>query len=361
MSLAAKIFWGIPGSFDIARALGPGYSLRCVVFHHIASEESPFTHGINVRTSPEDFEKTLQFIVAHYTPVRLDEVLDAGRKLPPRAMLVTFDDAYASVVNIAAPLCKKYCVPAVFFVNAAFLDNQRLAADNLVCYAARMDGMKPLNVAARQAVGPEAIELRSLAEVFGEFFPALTLVQRRTFIEALKSILQIDECRLAKQAALYLSSDQLRSLAAFDFEIGNHTYRHVHCRRLSAAEVLEEIDQNKAALEAISRTHVRAFSQPYGSSADLTPEILDHLKSGGHKAAFLSESVANEGRPCRFVLDRINPRTGSDSAFFFDIEVLPRLRAIRDRHFRNIQKPVTHTAVSLTNDAREMNEQHLAL
>ena len=358
VSLAAKASWQIPGSFGMARVLGPNYSLRCVVFHHISSEDSPFTYGINARTSIEDFEAALQFIVSHYTPVRLDDVLDEGRKLPPRAMLVTFDDAYASVANVAAPLCKKYRVPALFFVNAAFLDNQRLAADNLVCYAARVDGMKALNAAARQVVGPKVVELHSLAEVFGEFFPVLTLSQRCAFVEALKNVLQIDECRLAKQASLYLSSEQLRSLAAFDFEIGNHTYSHVHCRKLSATETVEEIDRNKAALEAISGTRIRAFSQPYGSSADLTPEILDHLKSSGHKAVFLSESVANEG-DSKFVFDRINPRTGTDNTLFFDIEVLPRLRAMRDRHFRSIQKPARQTAAA--NDVREMNEQHLAL
>jgi len=149
-SLGAKTFWRIPGAFDIARVVGPDYSLRCVVFHHISAKDLPFTHGINVRTSPEEFEMALAFIAANYTPVRLDDVLDAGRKLPSRPMLVTFDDAYASVADIAAPLCKKYRIPAVFFVNAAPLDNQMLAADNLVCYAARMHGMTALNAAARE-------------------------------------------------------------------------------------------------------------------------------------------------------------------------------------------------------------------
>ncbi len=337
--------------------------MRCAVLCFITSRaRTPVSRTeLTCAPRPEDFELALQFIAAHYTPVRLDEVLDAGRRLPSRPMLVTFDDAYASIANVAAPLCKKYRVPAVFFVNAAFLDNQRLAADNLVCYAARVDGMEALNAAAHEAIGSKAVELRSLAEVFGDFFPALTLGQRCAFIDALKSMLRIDERRLAKEASLYLSSEQLRSLAACDFEIGNHTYSHMHCRRLSAAESLDEIDQNKAALEAVSGTNVRVFSQPYGSSADLTPDILDHLKNSGHRAAFLSESVANERGSGRFVFDRINPRTGNDGTFFFDIEVLPRLRAIRDRHFRNLQKSVRRATVSRRNDTRGIHEQHLPL
>ena len=135
--------------------LGPSYSLRCVVFHNISAAQSPFTAGISVSISPERFEAALSFLTAHYTPVRLQDVLTDcdGRGLPPRALLVTFDDAYASVAEWRAPLCRQFGVPAVFFVNAAFLDNQRLAPDNLVCYVANVLGMDTINAAVRAVPG----------------------------------------------------------------------------------------------------------------------------------------------------------------------------------------------------------------
>jgi peptidoglycan/xylan/chitin deacetylase (PgdA/CDA1 family) len=123
----AETLWHMPGSFGIAHMFGPSYDLRCVVFHDVAAKESSFTSGMNVSITPEHFEAMLMFISEHYTPVRLQDVLacSGGEALPPRAILVTFDDAYASVANVAAPLCARYGVPAVFFMNAAFLDNQR--------------------------------------------------------------------------------------------------------------------------------------------------------------------------------------------------------------------------------------------
>jgi peptidoglycan/xylan/chitin deacetylase (PgdA/CDA1 family) len=357
-SFAAKACYRMPGAFRVARLFGPNYSLRSVVFHHISSEDSPFTRGINVRTSPVEFEATLQFITAHYTPVRLDDVLNAGRKLPSRAILVTFDDAYASVANVAAPLCKKYRVPAVFFVNAAFLDNQSLAADNLVCYAASTRGIGVINAAAREVRGGESVEYRSLAQVFGDFFPSLRVNERRAFAETLRQILRIDEIRLAREARLYLSSSQLRTLASFDCEIGNHTYSHIHCRKLSKDGFAEEIDGNKATLEAISGAKVRVFSQPYGSTIDLTPELSAHLRATGHRAAFLSQSVANRGTS-EFVFDRINPRTKDNGTLFSDIEILPRLRATRDR-FRNHNKLLVEATAVRSDETSELKEQRLA-
>src|SRR5262249_35670544 len=125
----------MPASFGIARALGPRYSLRCVLFHDVSNAESSFTIGLNVTPTPKSFEAALKFLTRHYTPVRLEEILadPEGRSLPPRPVLVTFDDTYASVANFAAPLCWKYRVPAVFFVNASSLDGKQMALDNLVC------------------------------------------------------------------------------------------------------------------------------------------------------------------------------------------------------------------------------------
>ena len=334
LQLAAGTFWRLPGCFELARMLGPSYSLRCVVFHHISAEDSPFTAGINVRTTPEKLETALRFLAAYYKPVRLEDVLeDGGRRLSRRAVLVTFDDAYASVLEIAAPLCRKYGIPAVYFVNAAFLNNQRMAPDNLVCFVANTKGMGTVNAAVRGLGRPEFSEMNSLAEVFGSFFPSITLAERGVFLEALRHSAGVSERDLAEKSALYLTTEQLRSLASFDFEIGNHTYSHVHCRRLSGDELDQEIGRNKSELEGLSGKKVRSFSLPYGSSKDLTAELASQVKRTGHQAIFLSESVANLQRADAFHLDRVNPNVQGEASFFLDLEVLPSLRALRNRVF----------------------------
>lgn len=336
LELAARTLWRVPGSFGLARLLGPAYALRCVVFHNISQKPSPFTAGTSVDTTPEEFEAKLKFLSRHYSPVRLEDVLadPAGRRLPPRAILVTFDDAYASVAAIAAPLCARYRVPAVFFVNAAFLDNPGLAPDNLVCYVANEMGMKPVNEAARQVRGERSPALGSLSEVFSVLFPVLSLYERQAFLDVLARVARVDSARLAAGAGLYLTRKQLAGLASQNLEIGNHTHSHVHCRCLMTGELGREIDSNRAELEAVCGRPVRSFSVPYGSSADFTPELERHLRAAGYQAVFFSESVANGRQADPFHLDRVSTRTVGDGAFFFEMEVMPRLRAIRNRMFR---------------------------
>lgn len=183
LNLTAGTLWRLPGRFGIARALGPSYSLRCVVFHDISVSESPFTKGMGVSITPAKLETVLTYLASHYVPVSLKDILDdaSGRGLPPRSILLTFDDGYASVMDTAVPLCRKLGLPAIFFVNGAFLDNQRLAPDNLVCYVANVLGMDTINAAARAIRGLDTPRLRSQTDVYTHFFPSLSLCERKLF------------------------------------------------------------------------------------------------------------------------------------------------------------------------------------
>jgi peptidoglycan/xylan/chitin deacetylase (PgdA/CDA1 family) len=324
----------------MAQFLGRSPSLRCIVFHNIDHKESPFTAGIAVNTAPEEFETTLRFIKKYYSPVSLQDVLadsNAG-KLPSNSLLVTFDDAYASIAEFAAPLCKSLGIQAVFFVNAAFIDNRRLAPDNLICYVAALYGMERINAAFQSIFAEKTKTWQSLAEVFGMFLPSISLTQRGLFLRALCDMSGIDEEALANESKLYLTSAELRRLPSYGIEIGNHTYTHTHCRKLTGKELASEIDRNKSELEAMSGTRVRAFSLPYGSAKDLTPELATALRESGHEAVFLSESVANPRKPDLFRLDRISSRAKGEDALFVEIELLPRLRAIRNRLSLNVAK-----------------------
>ena len=77
-------------------------------------------------------------------------------------------------------------MPAVFFIYVAFLDNKRLAPDNLVCYVVHVHGMSIVNKAIRKVLGDRAARsCNTLAEIFGVLFPSLTLLSRQAFLETL--------------------------------------------------------------------------------------------------------------------------------------------------------------------------------
>jgi hypothetical protein len=332
--------------FNLVKVLGAKYYLRCVLFHHISDRPSPFTEGLDVSMGSNDFAARIRFLAKYYTPIDLSTFLAAtrGTDLPPRPILVTFDDAYASVAEVAVPICRKYNVPVCFFVNASFVGNRDLSIDNFVCYVANTFGFKEINVVAREINGPLKAELRSRGQVTAEFIAALSTEQREAFKRRLAAAVGVSIEKLANDAKLYLSSEQLREMASSGVELGNHTFTHVHGRVLAGIDFSSEIEQNKFTLERISSTKVRAFSLPYGSVVDFTPTLEAYLRNSGHEAAFLVESRKNTDATDLYHLNRVCLGTSTSqtaratstllgstpAASFVEIEMLPRLRSIRD-------------------------------
>lgn len=333
--LPGRAICRMPFRFHLANVLGSRYSLRCVLFHDISDRPSLFTNGIGVTLPKSDFEDKIRFLAHHYAPVSLEEIFnESGSYKGRRPVLVTFDDVYASVALEAAPICEKYDVPALFFVNSRFLDNKDLALDNLICYVANTKGVAAVNSVARDVSKSKDLCLCSITEIIGEFLPLLSLKARSVFYERLADSVGIQPDVLAREAGLYLTSSQLQALALSNFEIGNHTYSHVHGRQLMAQDFGQEIDKNKAVLESITGKQIRAYSVPYGSSADLPSELVEHLQRSGHRSAFLVEGLANDPSADPYHLYRVSVQARNEADFFSELEILPRLRSIQHAWLR---------------------------
>ena len=331
-SLPGRIIWHMPIRFQLAKLLGPGYSLRCLVFHDVANEVSKFTDGLGVTMSPSEFERIIDFVCQHYNPIRLRDYLDNRQdgNFPRRPILITFDDAYASVALTAAPILQKYNVPGVFFVNSSLVGNRELGLDNLLCYIANTRGTGALCSVARQFAGNDDIQVDSLEDVLDKVLPTLSQTEMARFRGALVSFLGVSSADLAARAPFYVSGDQLRTIASSGFEIGSHTLSHVFCRNLAADEFEREIAENKSRLETITGTKITAFSVPYGGPADLTRELIANLRRSGHEAVFLARDRANFPSTDLYRLNRINIHAGPSASLFEEIEILPRLRSFAD-------------------------------
>jgi peptidoglycan/xylan/chitin deacetylase (PgdA/CDA1 family) len=313
--------------------LGPDYRLRCLLFHDVAEQPSPFAAGLGVTISPADFEARIRFAAEHYTPVSLEEVLaDSPKtrlKKPP--VLVTFDDAYVSVVRVAAPILRRYNVPAVMFVTGSLIGNPDLALDNLICYVVHSLGFATLHSVAREVAGHNDPALTSRRQLTLEFLPTLSQAQVAEFRAALVSATGLCTEELAHREQLYMDAEELKSLLASGFEIGNHTYSHVFCRSLRGGDYSREIQGNQEHLERLTGGRVRAFSVPYGSAKDLTGELEAQLRQSKHEAAFLVESRANPRTADPYRFNRVSVQSGSDAEFVAEVEIFPRIRSARDR------------------------------
>ena len=73
--------------------------------------------------SLESFETQMNYLAANYEIVGMMDVVDAvaaRKRLPPAALLITFDDAYRNFAECAWPVLRRYGLPVTLFVPTAF-------------------------------------------------------------------------------------------------------------------------------------------------------------------------------------------------------------------------------------------------
>jgi peptidoglycan/xylan/chitin deacetylase (PgdA/CDA1 family) len=183
-----------------------------------------------------------------YRPVSLEDVLAYyvdGVQLPPKAVLISFDDGYRDNLENAVPVLRRHGYPAVIFVPIGYLD-----------------GSQPL---------PH------------------------------------DE-HLATRGVLNRTLDwaELAELEAAGVRIESHGIGHKPLADLEVDEAAREIVLSKLRLEERLGRPVRAFAYVKGSEAHYRPVHLSLLRQAGYDLAFTSISGSNGPHTDPLQLHRYN-------------------------------------------------------
>jgi peptidoglycan/xylan/chitin deacetylase (PgdA/CDA1 family) len=250
------------------RALGrSSYAGVAVLnYHGLRADDAPAGsmpfENLHVRAST--FDAHCRMVRDVCTPISLDDwrgAVSERRPLPPRAVLITFDDGYRSVFTIGAPILRKYRLPAVVFACPEPMRERRLLWFD--------------HVAARQ--GETAVESWK-ARPYGEW--------RRTCADAAPIVADDHPCAL-------MTAADVAALARQDgIEIGAHTARHPILARATPAEQREEIVGGRDALAEWTGRTIRAFAYPNGRpSIDYTGDTVALVGDAGFDAAFTTRAA----------------------------------------------------------------------
>ena len=114
------------GALGLYHRLRNADSLTVVMFHRTLRADDPRWPGCDPDyTLPEAlFVDSLRFFRRHYAVVSLADVLRAQREgggLPPRALLITFDDGWLDNVDYALPALRAIGLTVSLGVGASFI------------------------------------------------------------------------------------------------------------------------------------------------------------------------------------------------------------------------------------------------
>ncbi len=102
-----------------------------ILMYHYISVPPPDAdiYRLDLSVTPDNFAAQMAYLADQgYHPIRVQDLTDYllnGTPLPPKPIVLTFDDGYADNYANAFPVLKKFKFPATFFVITQFVDDKK--------------------------------------------------------------------------------------------------------------------------------------------------------------------------------------------------------------------------------------------
>lgn len=314
--------WRVPRWPEQGHANGqPGRPL--ILLYHAVLNIRTDPWGLRVR--PRNFAEQMAVLRAHAFPISLTDLhaaLDAG-KVPPRAVVVTFDDGYLNNLQHAKPAMQRHRVPASIFVSSGYVGAEQEywwdEVDRLLLHSRRLPDRIRLTVAGKPhewqlgdaaSFGslrawrtrqwfawqePPTPRHRLFMQIWKTLHDAPSVDAREDALQQLR--LQAGATAAGRATHRCCTADQLRELAEPPnpanpanpnnslIEIGAHTVLHPSLGHISVQDQRREIFDSKAALESLLQRPITSFSYPFGTRSDYTADTISLLREAGFARA----------------------------------------------------------------------------
>jgi len=234
--------------------------------YHLVSDRAR-AHVRNPSKTPEQFERDLVYLKRHFRVLSYAEfsaARAAGRGPGPRDVLLTFDDGLAECYAVARPLLLKHGLPCTFFVATDALDNRQILGVSLAPLA--LERFRELGPDAAALMNREAERLgrgSDTAEGWAAWLAGLRFLGRTPELDGACAVLGVDEAGYLAKERPYMTTAEVRALAADGFTIGGHTRSHRLVRAMSQAEMEDEVAGSCARVREITGDAEVPFAFPF--------------------------------------------------------------------------------------------------
>jgi len=310
--------------------------LRILAYHRVAElRDTPLFDSRSVSATPRDFVWQMDHLARHYHVIGMPQLLNAvvnGSRLPKRAVLITFDDAYADFAETAWPVLKRSGLCAALFVPTGYPNHperpfcwdklyQAFGATCRTELCVTPFGPLPLGK-------PE--QRRRALRIVQDYLATVPDHEAMRLVDSVCS--QLVERRVCSGSVL--TWNQLRTLQNEGLTLGSHTRTHPIMTQVSPDRVREEIRTSQEDLQREIGIALPIFCYPNGDHNDT---IISILREEGIRLAFTTlsgpnDSLSRDSLKLRRIV--ITPRT---SRTVFRIRLL-RLGAYFDSFRHGVMK-----------------------
>jgi peptidoglycan/xylan/chitin deacetylase (PgdA/CDA1 family) len=266
----------------------PDANLQILMYHRILNPgEMDFLSGLGmVHTTTANFEDHLKWFSLHqYNCIsfnELSEIMSGGNRIPPKTIILTFDDGSVDQYRNAVPLLKKYDCKATFFPIKNFVYNNGLFW--LIEFYVYLNELGITRVREilqdlPKIPGPFYADERlpgfnrANGDSIFQFKYLFSVKSKETGLERLRKESSLTDNEITAFCQRSMNPDQIKDLVKEGFEIGSHGVHHYPMSCLTKEEKSIEIDTQW--IEQLQHGGKKIFSLPFGSHSQSDFALLE--------------------------------------------------------------------------------------
>lgn len=212
-----------------------GQRLILPMYHVISDADLPHIRHLYPVKGTRAFEADLDFLLRHYEPIDPGRFMDLAmqdREPDQPSFLLSFDDGLREFHDVIAPILLRKGVPAICFLNSAFMDNEALFY--------RYKASLLIDLFDRE---PDLLRTMEIPGDFRGFLLSVSYSERELLDKiAGKAGFRFD--RFLAEQRPYLESGRVRSLKEQGFYFGAHSIDHPEYQFLDFGEQVRQTEES---------------------------------------------------------------------------------------------------------------------
>ena len=227
-------------------------------YHAVGDKAAPHYNNLYSPRGVGEFERDLDCFLRHYEPLSLDDFARAKNNPGKgRYCLITFDDGLSEVYEHAFPVLQRKKVPAVVFLNPAFVDNRGLFYRYKVSIL-----IEEMRVRSFNENSDWMAETGSDFETAKKYLLSLGYDQTEK-IDHIAQLMGVSFANYLKIEQPYLTMTRIREMKSAGIQFGGHSMDHPLFSELS---IDEQVRQAVKSMDWVSEQigeEIRAFAFPF--------------------------------------------------------------------------------------------------
>ncbi len=303
------------GSFALLAQSGWRRQRLLILCYHGVSLTDEHLWNPRLYVSPQFFRERLELLHGGgYAVLPLGEAITRLYRgtLPPRAVVLTFDDGHYDFLPAAHPILQDYGYPATVYLTTYHSDCN-VPIFGLICSymlwqaRERVIDLAPLTGGPSVVLGESSDRARALALLVSYAREQqLSAMEKHALAGRVATRLAIDFDDICARRVLHLlNPDEVRQLAGrgVDFQM------HTHCHRSPRIEgpYREQVSRNRERIEELTGRSPQHFCYPSGETA---PAFLPWLSAEGVRSAVTCEHALATRAQHPLLLPRLLDHSG---------------------------------------------------